>query len=84
MLSAGTVRVSDVALALYRTYRPGSLAEVIGQEHVTEPLARALDVRPYPPRVPVLGSARVRQDVDRPHPGPVAELRAGADRQPVW
>jgi DNA polymerase-3 subunit gamma/tau len=32
-----------VALALYRTYRPGSLAEVIGQEHVTEPLARALD-----------------------------------------
>ena len=43
MLSAGTVRVSDVALALYRTYRPGSLAEVIGQEHVTEPLARALE-----------------------------------------
>jgi DNA polymerase-3 subunit gamma/tau len=32
-----------VALALYRTYRPGSLAEVIGQEHVTEPLARALE-----------------------------------------
>jgi DNA polymerase-3 subunit gamma/tau len=31
-----------VALALYRTYRPGSLAEVIGQEHVTDPLARAL------------------------------------------
>jgi DNA polymerase III subunit gamma/tau len=29
-------------MALYRTYRPGSLAEVIGQEHVTEPLARAL------------------------------------------
>jgi DNA polymerase-3 subunit gamma/tau len=35
--------VSVVALALYRTYRPGSLAEVIGQEHVTEPLARALE-----------------------------------------
>ena len=32
-----------MALALYRTYRPGSLAEVIGQEHVTEPLARALE-----------------------------------------
>jgi len=32
-----------VALALYRTYRPGTLAEVIGQEHVTEPLGRALD-----------------------------------------
>lgn len=39
----GTVRVSHVALALYRTYRPGSLAEVIGQEHVTEPLGRALE-----------------------------------------
>jgi DNA polymerase-3 subunit gamma/tau len=35
--------VGAVALALYRTYRPGSLAEVIGQEHVTEPLARALE-----------------------------------------
>ncbi len=35
--------MGDVALALYRTYRPGSLAEVIGQEHVTEPLARALE-----------------------------------------
>ena len=32
-----------MALALYRTYRPGSLSEVIGQEHVTGPLARALD-----------------------------------------
>ena len=32
-----------MALALYRTYRPGSLAEVIGQEHVTGPLARALE-----------------------------------------
>lgn len=32
-----------MSLALYRTYRPGSLAEVIGQEHVTVPLGRALD-----------------------------------------
>ena len=32
-----------MALALYRTYRPGTLAEVIGQEHVTEPLKRALE-----------------------------------------
>jgi len=31
-----------VALALYRRYRPGSFAEVIGQEHVTGPLERAL------------------------------------------
>jgi DNA polymerase III subunit gamma/tau len=32
-----------MSLALYRTYRPGTLADVIGQEHVTAPLARALD-----------------------------------------
>ncbi len=32
-----------MSLALYRTYRPGRLSEVVGQDHVTEPLARALD-----------------------------------------
>jgi len=31
-----------VALALYRTYRPASFAEVVGQEHVTEPLSQAI------------------------------------------
>jgi len=31
-----------VALALYRTYRPASLNEVVGQEHVTTALRRAL------------------------------------------
>ncbi len=31
-----------MSLALYRKYRPGSFAEVIGQEHVTEPLAQAI------------------------------------------
>jgi DNA polymerase-3 subunit gamma/tau len=31
-----------VALALYRKYRPATFAEVIGQDHVTEPLAQAL------------------------------------------
>lgn len=31
-----------VALALYRTYRPARLDEVVGQEHVTTALARAL------------------------------------------
>ncbi|UQE75330.1 DNA polymerase III subunit gamma and tau [Gordonia sp. PP30] len=30
-------------MALYRTYRPGTFAEVVGQEHVTDPLSRALD-----------------------------------------
>src|SRR4051812_11444775 len=31
-----------VSLALYRKYRPGNFAEVVGQDHVTEPLQQAL------------------------------------------
>ena len=31
-----------MSLALYRKYRPSSFGEVIGQEHVTEPLSNAL------------------------------------------
>ncbi len=31
-----------MALALYRTYRPGRFADVVGQEHVTGPLGRAI------------------------------------------
>src|SRR5258705_11155138 len=31
-----------MALALYRKYRPRTFAEIIGQEHVTEPLMQAL------------------------------------------
>ena len=31
-----------MALALYRKYRPATFAEVVGQEHVTEPLQQAL------------------------------------------
>lgn len=40
----GTVRVHDVEspLALYRRYRPETFQEVIGQDHVTEPLRAAL------------------------------------------
>ncbi|MDR3659982.1 MAG: DNA polymerase III subunits gamma/tau [Mycobacterium sp.] len=30
-------------MALYRKYRPASFAEVVGQEHVTEPLCNALE-----------------------------------------
>src|SRR5689334_22006471 len=33
---------TQVALALYRKYRPRTFAEVIGQEHATEPLSQAL------------------------------------------
>lgn len=32
-----------MSLALYRTYRPGKFADVIGQDHVTEPLKLALE-----------------------------------------
>ena len=36
-------RVPKVSsLALYRTYRPGRFADVVGQDHVTGPLTRAL------------------------------------------
>ena len=34
--------VHAVAVALYRKYRPRTFAEMIGQEHVTEPLSQAL------------------------------------------
>ncbi|MGD7733269.1 DNA polymerase III subunit gamma and tau [Propionibacteriaceae bacterium G57] len=34
--------VPEAPLALYRRYRPDTFDEVIGQEHVTEPLKRAL------------------------------------------
>jgi DNA polymerase III subunit gamma/tau len=34
--------LAGVALALYRKYRPAKFAEVVGQEHVTEPLRTAL------------------------------------------
>jgi DNA polymerase-3 subunit gamma/tau len=42
-MSAPETRVRDVALALYRTYRPGRFADVVGQDHVTAPLVRAIE-----------------------------------------
>ena len=35
--------LADVALALYRKYRPAKFAEVVGQEHVTQPLSVAIE-----------------------------------------
>ena len=32
-----------MSLALYRTYRPARLADVVGQDHITSPLTRALE-----------------------------------------
>jgi DNA polymerase-3 subunit gamma/tau len=44
-LSGPTGMVRAVALALYRKYRPATFAEVVGQEHVTEPLRIALEAK---------------------------------------
>lgn len=41
-MSVGPHILVGVSLALYRRYRPESFAEVIGQEHVTDPLQQAL------------------------------------------
>ena len=41
MSGIGT-RVGEVSTALYRRYRPETFGDVIGQEHVTEPLMQAL------------------------------------------
>lgn len=41
-LSGMTTNVCPMSLALYRTYRPGRFADLIGQDHVTVPLMRAL------------------------------------------
>lgn len=43
ILSAPRVEEVAVSTALYRRYRPETFAEVIGQEHVTEPLMVALE-----------------------------------------
>ena len=39
---AGAASATAAPLALYRRYRPDTFADVIGQEHVTDPLQRAL------------------------------------------
>src|SRR3954468_24028953 len=43
LLSVPVGSLADVALALYRKYRPAKFADVVGQEHVTEPLSRAIE-----------------------------------------
>src|SRR5674476_288309 len=41
-VSGEPTRLGRVSTALYRRYRPESFADVIGQDHVTEPLMQAL------------------------------------------
>ena len=42
-MSAAASTLACVAVALYRKYRPATFAEVVGQDHVTEPLTQAVD-----------------------------------------
>ena len=56
---------------------------MIGQDHVTEPLRAALANNRVNHAYLFSGPARLRQDDQRPHPGPRAELRAGTHRRPV-
>ena len=55
--------LAPVALALYRKYRPATFAEVVGQEHVTEPLRTALAAGRINHAYLFSGPARLRQDV---------------------
>ncbi len=54
-------------------------AEVKGQDHVTEPLRQALRTGRVNHAYLFKRAARLRQDDQRAHPGPLAELR-GRDR----
>jgi len=42
-LSHSASTLAGVAVALYRKYRPATFAEVVGQDHVTDPLTQAVD-----------------------------------------
>ena len=77
VLSVPVGSLAAVALALYRKYRPAKFAEVVGQEHVTEPLSTALAAGRINHAYLFSGPAGLRQDLQRADPGPLAQLRAG-------
>ena len=66
--------VWSVSLALYRKYRPPTFAEVIGQDHVTDPLMQDI-------RTGRLHHAYLFVGAD---PRPFLELCEGADPGAVW
>lgn len=72
------MRRPEAPLALYRRYRPDTFADVIGQEHVTEPLQRALVNNRVNHAYLFLGPARLWQNDVGPHSRPGAELRQGS------
>ena len=79
VLSVPVGSLADVALALYRKYRPATFAEVVGQEHVTEPLSIALEAGRINHAYLFSGPRGCGKTSTRAHPGPLAQLRAGAD-----
>ena len=65
---------------LARAYRPQRLSELIGQEALVRTLTNAFAYRPHRPRLHADRRARRRQDHDRPHHRPRAQLH-GPDGQ---
>ena len=63
-----------LAASLYRRHRPRTFADVVGQEHVVRTPEQRARAGSRPPRVPVRGLARHRQDVHGEDPGGFAEL----------
>ncbi len=83
VLSAPRVEEVAVSTALYRRYRPETFAEVIGQEHVTEPLMVALEKNRVN-HAYLFSPAWLRQDHVGAYFGALLELCAGSDSYSVW
>ena len=68
----------DAPLALYRRYRPETFAEVIGQDHVTEPLRhRAMNCEKAPVAEPC-GECQSCKDLARGGPGSIDVIEIDA------
>ena len=61
-------------MALYRKYRPATFGEVVGQEHVTDPLSTALSAGRINHAYLFSGPRGWWEDVLRAHLGPFAQL----------
>lgn len=60
-------KVMDNFIVSARKYRPATFASVVGQSHITSTLRNAIARRAVGPRLPVLRSARRRQNDLRAH-----------------
>ncbi len=73
----------EPSLALYRRYRPETFAEVIGQDHVTEPLRAALANNRVNHAYLFSGPRGCGKTTSARILARCAQLREGADRRPV-